>query len=105
MKLAVTKALAKEINPLVKDYFEINAINNMSYDTYERIVSTDFDDIDNDFNWTNNTFRVWRIEYPDNYFACNQYITTKDLSKLAKRIEKPLTLEKLAAALIENYEI
>ena len=45
-------------------------------------------DHESDFDWETRTFKVIRIEYPWEYYACPKYLTTKDLLYCLKHSDK-----------------
>ena len=47
-------------------------------------------DHESDFNWETRTFKVIRVSYPDEYYACPKYLTTKDLQFCLKHSNKTL---------------
>lgn len=57
-----------------------------------------WDDHENDFDYINNTYNVIKITYPDNYYACDRYITTNDLLKVFRGSDKTL------AGFIDNFK-
>lgn len=50
----------------------------------------DIDDYNHevDYDWKTSLFKVIRIIYPYEYYACNKYLTTKDLSYCLKQSNK-----------------
>lgn len=47
-------------------------------------------DHESDFDWETRTFKVIRVTYPDEYYACPKYLTTKDLQFCLKQSNKTL---------------
>lgn len=52
--------------------------------------SVDYNEFEHesDFNWETRVFRVIRVVYPSEYYACPKYLTTKDLLYCLKQSNK-----------------
>lgn len=61
-------------------------------------------DNDIDFNYNTGKYNVLAVEYPAEYYACNRYITTKDLHKIFNTC-KEKTLDCFIKAFNEYIEI
>lgn len=51
----------------------------VDYNDYEHEV---------DYDWKTSMFKVIRVIYPSEYYACDKYLTTKDLSYCLKQSDK-----------------
>ena len=98
MNVKVSKAFAKFINETAKELkFSVTAkVVEMNRRMYGFHVDTNiFHAIDyNDYNINNGMFRAIVLSYPDNYCACNRYLTTYELTQSFRR-ENVKTVEQL----------
>lgn len=87
MKIKTTKTLCKFLSEKLK---ENETTKNYTL-THEQVTPqffrcyVDFDYLDHeqtDYNINNNKFNVFKVTYPQNYFANDLYLTTKDLNKI-----------------------
>ena len=85
MKLKATKTLAKLLNG--KSKYTITC-EQMTPTQFEHNVDLDCFEHEIDYNWQTNKYNVICIAYPQNYFACNRYITTKELYKIYEIMKK-----------------
>lgn len=88
MKVKVSKTMAKMLNDKIKEYTITFA--SMSEHNYKMSVDIDIFNHDIDYDWINNRYNVIMIEYPCEYYACNNYLTTKDLTKAFDKSDKTL---------------
>lgn len=102
MKLKATKTLANELNKMI-DKYNIYGVRMHERDFSLR-VDLDIYKHGRDFDHKTNTFGVIVVEYPNNYYACNKYITTNDLVKIWKNTNDK-TINGLAKAFCEFVEI
>lgn len=89
MKLKTTKTLADLLNKNSKYTITQTKLTTRQFQFY-----VDFDtylhEIDYDIN--TNTFKVFTVTYPQNYFSSPKYITTADLIKIYNKLStKSLT--------------
>lgn len=102
LKLKPTKVLAKEILKKANGKFDIEQVK---LDTNQfRWYCGDVWDNTQDYDIATGKFTVWRLTYPNDYYACDRYITTKDLKYVCKNILNK-TLENFINEFIEQYEI
>lgn len=85
MQCKVTKVMAKTLQKYIKKY-QFEYIE-MSAEQYELYVGYDLLEHENDFDWNKGRFKVIRVIYPLEYYACDSYLTTNDLVRLAKQGE------------------
>lgn len=83
MNIKVSKVFAKFINTTAKELgFEAHAeVVLLPYDTYhlhtgQSIVDASFA---GDYDWKTRDFKTIMVTYPDEYYACPVYLTTKSL--------------------------
>lgn len=104
MKLAATKVFASYINKVAKKK-NIKAKAVFQKVGFHELNQDAVFDADNygDVDYSNNTVKVIKILYPDEYYACPQIITTSSINNEAKRrkVKTPEALEELIADLIE----
>ena len=77
MKCKVTKVMAKTIQKHIPEY-TIEYVE-LKPEAYERYVSYDLLEHENDFDWNKKVFKVIRVVYPSEYYSCSAYLTTNDL--------------------------
>ena len=86
MKIKVSKVFADFINKTAKELgFKAEAsVVTMSERGYCLNVGTsamlDAQDTD-DYDWGEDEYKVIKVVYPDEYYACPQYLTTTSLNK------------------------
>lgn len=107
MKLTTTKKLANILNKEIKNNektknYKISRVE-MSERTFSNWVDINIFDNEIDFDYINNKYNVIQVEYPPEYYAVNEYITTKDLTKIYKASNK--TWAGFIAKFIEYIEI
>ena len=56
-----------------------------------------------DFDYNEDVFKTIRVEYPADYYACDRYLTTKDLNRCFSRSDK--TADSFMDELFEEIEI
>lgn len=102
MKLKITKVLAKELNKRINAFdIEYDELNESSYRFY---VDCSIFDNEIDYNYKTDKFKVFRVIYPDSYYAMSHYITTKDLVRMFRRLSNK-TIDDLVQEIINEYSI
>lgn len=91
MQVKCTKTMADYIrkNTTHKNYdIELLKMNEREY-----AVRVDYETYrhDIDYNISTERFNVIAVIYPDEYYACNHYLTTTDLNKIFKESDKTAT--------------
>lgn len=101
MKVKTTKTMAKTLQQYFKDYkitqeklTERQFIFNVSIDAYNH---------ENDFDYITNKYNVLKVTYPNNYYACNRYLTTNDLIRAYDNSDK--TFNGFIKAIKQEIEI
>ncbi len=102
MQVKATKVLAKELNKRIGKY-NIECVK-MTERQYRNYVDIDFWSHENDYNCVDNTYSVIVVEYPSNYYACNNYLTTNDLLRVFRKLQDK-TLDNFARAIFNEIEI
>jgi len=113
MKVQATKTMTNALNKELKGTRFDGLMRfewvTMGSDIYTRLVSSNFDDIDNDYNWNTGKCRAIKVVYPDGYYAMDNYITTRDLLSLfhsgSTLYDPGDTVETFAMKVFERYEI
>lgn len=107
MKLKVSKVFANFLNKMAKDdelKIDHAEVRNFSEIGYEMNVGDAYDaECNGDYNWKTDNYKALMIVYPDNYFACPMYLTTKRITNEAKRmrVNNQDELKKMLKNLIE----
>lgn len=92
MKVQATKAMTSEINA----YFKENGIpyeaiyETMSPAAYRWEVDINAEQHEDDFLPATGKMRAIKISYPENFYACPRYVTTRDLLKVFRKSDKTL---------------
>ena len=90
MKIKVSKVFADFINKTAMELnFPVHAqVVNLSENSYRWNVTTNIWDAEEygDYDWTKGTFKAIMLTYPEDYYACPGYLTTKELNKEFKRL-------------------
>lgn len=89
MRVQVSKTLTTWLNKKFKQHnIPYKAIyTTMTGRDYDILVGdSSMDTLEYDYNFTTGKYRVIKILYPDNYYACPQYLTTTLLLRLARGI-------------------
>lgn len=89
MRVQASKTLTAWLNNQFKQhnipYKAIyTAMTQREYDW--QVGDTSMDTLGYDYNFTTGKYRVIKILYPDNYYACPNYLTTSILIRLAQGI-------------------
>ena len=94
MLVKATKTMVNEIKKAIKDDSTFKdysiTLEKFSDRQFRWYVDIDGYKHETDYNYKDNTFNVIKIEYPYNYYACNKYITTRDLVKIFRSSDKTL---------------
>lgn len=107
MKIKTTKTLCKFLSEKLKEH---ETTKNYTL-THEQLTQNNFSwcvDMDYynhiaDYNYNNNKFNVFKVSYPYDYYACDKYITTKDLNRIFDKCDH--TANGFINAFIEYIEI
>lgn len=111
MKIASTKIMATLLNKIAKEmgitdrHFRYITV---SPEVYKRYVDIEiYNAYDNgDYNWETGKIRAIEVEYPSEYYANNNYLTTKDLNRIFKRYKSSIeNADDFAKKVIEEMEI
>lgn len=91
----MTKLNIKVTNPMVKALKKIMpkyevALVKLTREEYSYFVDYDVHRNEVDYDWKICMFKVIRIIYPPEDYACNKYLTTRDLSYCFKQSDKTL---------------
>ena len=86
MRVKVTKKMASVLAKEFKDY-TIEYTEKSTRD-YEWSVDIDSFNHENDYDFLKDRFKVIKVIYPADYYACNKYLTTNDLLKCFKKSDK-----------------
>ena len=105
MKVQATSTMAKEIAKALKakglDYKAKQV--KLTEREYSWYVGDTYDAEDyGDYDYTKQEYRAIMIIYPDNYYACPRYLSTRELKDIFTSGD---TLEKFMAKVVEAVEI
>lgn len=80
MKVKATAVMAKTLQKYIKDYkITLQKYNERAY---SMLVDYNTFDHEEDFDYKTSKFNVIKITYPDDYYACDRYLTTRTLTRL-----------------------
>lgn len=106
MRVQATKKMANELNKALKGtrfdgtmHFT-GCCENM--ETYNRYVSTLWEDMEQDFDYRTGKYKYIKITYPAEYYALEGYIATADLRAIFKNAK---TWDAFSKAVFEEYAI
>lgn len=111
MKIASTKTMATLLNKIAKEmgtsdrHFRYITV---SQDVYQRYIDIDIYNAEDygDYNWQTGKIRAIEVEYPSEYYACNRYLTTKELNRVFKWYKSSIkNADDFAKKVIEEMEI
>lgn len=111
MKIASTKTMATLLNKIAKEmgitdrHFRYITV---SPEVYQRYIDLDIYNAEDygDYNWQTGKIRAIEVEYPSEYYANNNYLTTKDLNRIFKRYKSSIkNADDFAKKVIEEMEI
>lgn len=103
MKIKATKTMATALNKAMKNLGYKVSLEKFTERQFALYVDIDSYKHDADYNIEDGTFNVLKVEYPQNYYACNRYITTRDLVRAYKNSNQ--TYDGFIQAVIESIEI
>ena len=107
MKIKTTKTLCKFLSEKLKEHETTKNYTltheQLTKDFFSWQVDMDYYNHTIDYNYNNNKFNVFKISYPLDYYACDKYITTKDLTKIFDKSDK--TANGFVQAFINYIEI
>lgn len=103
MQIRASKVFARELTKQLKGNYCIESVElvKIPRDRVHVVVGFGYSDIDID--WNDNTVKVLKVNYRSECYAIPQYITTRELGKLANGIEP--TIENYVDAFKNAYEI
>ena len=101
MKVKATKKMAEFLQERIKVY--TIKFEKVSFDFLKWNVDLDYWAHEEDFDEATNKFRVIRVIYPMGYYACDRYLTTRNLRRLFR--ESDGTAEDFAQKVFEEIEI
>ena len=106
MLIAATKKMVNELNKAAKAAGRPEKFGHvtMTPASYKWYVGMDTDGAFDygDYNYSTGLMRAIRVEYPADWYACDGYITTKQLNKLYRAGD---TVETFTARVLEEIEI
>lgn len=83
MKVKVSTQMLKLIKAHVPTSYKLT-MESLDIETYRRCVDFDIYRNESDFDSKTNQFKVIKIVYPDDCYACPKFITTRDLLSCAR---------------------
>lgn len=111
MKIASTKTMTDFLNKELKK----QGVNDMRFryiaipqDVYRQYVNMDVweAEYNGDFNYKTGKYRAIEVKYPDEYYACNRYLTSNDLRRIFTRWQLHIkNAEDFAKLVIEEMAI
>lgn len=111
MKIASTKTMADLLNKEAKKmgvsdrHFRYITVSTEVYKMYIDMDIWDAEDY-GDYNFNTGRLRAIEVEYPSEYYACNNYLTSKELNKIFKNNRDSIeTAEDFAKVVVEAMEI
>lgn len=103
MKIKATKTMALALNKAMKNSNYKVSLEKFTERQFALYVDIDTYKHDIDYNIEDCTFNVLKVEYPQDYYACNRYLTTRDLVNIYKHSDK--TYDGFMQQVIESIEI
>lgn len=103
MKIKATKTMATALNKALKNSNYKVSLEKFTERQFALYVDIDSYKHDADYNIEDGTFNVLKIMYPQDYYACNRYLTTRDLVRAYKSSNK--TYDGFIQAVIESIEV
>jgi len=107
MRLAVTKALVKELRKGRPRYIDISYVE-MNMNDFRRNVDSYIWDHEQDYDSSKGMFRAIEISYPGECYAMPQYATTFDLQGIGNDVKRAygnLTVDNFKYAFWAAYMI
>lgn len=112
MRVQATKKMANELNKALKGtrFEKIMRFDarEVSFEFYAREVSSNWEEMEMDYDARTGKYRTMRVAYNPNLYAMGQFITTRDLNKIFRDIQfynTCPTFEDFAKGVFEQYEI
>ena len=105
MKVKATKVMAEMLNKKFKEHndgYDVS-LEKMSERRFSVNVDLNSFDHDDDYDYKTGQFNVICVMYPLDYYACNRYLTTKDLVRAFQKSDK--TLDGFAEAVYESVRV
>lgn len=81
MKVKVTNVMVRFLNAHLSGKNYTFYLEKLTPEQYERYVDYDLFKHENDFNIKTSKLNVIRVVYPEEFYACDRYLTTNDLIK------------------------
>lgn len=81
MKVKVSKTMVKTLNQELKEKGLRFDFVTMPENCYKFYVSYDILTNSDDYNYETEKFSVISVSYPNDYYACNNYLSSNDLRK------------------------
>jgi len=112
MRVQATKKMANELNKALKGTRFENMMTfharELPFEIYAREVSSNWEEMEYDYNARTGNYRTMRVAYNPNLYAMGQYVTTRDLVRIYKSIDNDLGMcifDTFAKAVFEQYEV
>lgn len=112
MKIASTTTMAKLLNRVAKEMSKDSGMHfryiTITPEAYRRYVDMDLWDAEDygDYNADTGKLRVIEVEYPSEFYACNNYLTSKELNKIFKNNRDGIeNADDFAKVVVEAIEI
>lgn len=90
MKVCLTKTMAKEIKKNCKDIIAAAALVEFTPEKYRLLVDYN-GGLFMDYNMNTGNIKAIKISYPESFYACPRYITSKDLRRVFEASNKTYT--------------
>ena len=87
MKVKVTKTMLKELRKYIDTKYQLT-FEKMKADNYRVYVDYDLLENEEDYDITDGTFKVIKVNYPEEYYAMPRYLTSRDLRSAYKQSDK-----------------
>lgn len=112
MKIASTMTMAKLLNRVAKEVGKDSGMHfryiTVTPEVYKRYVDMDLWDAEDygDYNASTGKLRAIEVEHPSEYYACNNYLTSKELNKIFKNNRDAIeNADDFAKVVVEAMEI
>ena len=102
MQVKVSNPMGKFLAEALDKLGKVTIVR-MTADEYRTMVDYDLFCHTEDWDTNKQTFKVFRLAYPSEYYANPAYITTRDLNRVFRESDR--TAEGFTQALIAQYEI
>lgn len=100
MKVKVSKTMVKELNKYAKN-LEF-AYRECNIDTYRTCVNYDVFGNNADYNTKTGLMKFIQVNYPSEYYALPQYLTTRELLKM---LDSGDTVESYCNRVVSNMQV